>query len=189
MKRLFILTCAILFAVAVQAQEHMTFKGLPMNCDLASFVSQLEAKGYTKLSIDEDSAFLSGSFAGKDNCTIIVLCTTAAKLVWKVAVYFPEQTSWHSLKSEYNSFKQSYTEKYGTPRSYEFFSDPYYEGDTYELQALRLDKCTYSSFYDTPAGYIGLSISSTKKVCVSYEDAINVVIKRNEKKKAVSNDI
>ena len=27
--------------------EHMTFKGIPMDCDISTFVSHMEAKGYT----------------------------------------------------------------------------------------------------------------------------------------------
>lgn len=189
MKKILLTLCTLLIVALTQAQEHMTFKDISMDCNLTTFVSKLKAKGYTTTLIQEDAAVLSGSFAGKDDCTIVVLCTSVSKLVWKVGVIFPKRTSWSSLKSEYNSFKESYTQKYGSPKSYEFFSDPYYEGDGYELQAIGLDKCTYASFFSTPLGGIILKIDSDKCVSVSYEDEINVKIKRSEEENAISNDI
>ena len=189
MKKLLLTICAISFAMLVHAQGHMSFKGVSMGRDLTSFVAELTAKGYNKELLQDNGAVLSGGFAGKDDCTIVVLCTSHSKLVWKVMVRFPKRTSWSSLKSEYNSFKESYTEKYGSPKSYEFFTNPYYEGDGYELQALELEKCTYASFFSTPQGHICLEISKKKDVVVSYEDEINTNIKSVEKNKVVSNDI
>lgn len=182
------LLCAM--SVCATAQEHMSFKGIPMDCDLITFVSKLEAKGFTnQRNTSETSAWVKGNFAGIDDCEILILSTSTSKLVWKVVVYFPERISWYSLKREYNNFKDSYTEKYGKPNSYEYFSQPYYEGDGYELQALKLEKCTYESFFKTTLGYICLSIYKTNQVKVSYEDAVNVILKSSEKEKKVSNDI
>ena len=188
MKKILLTICTLLIVVLAQAQEHMTFKDISMDCNLTTFVSKLEAKGYRTTLLEDDNAVLKGNFAGKDDCSIYVLCTAKSKLVWKVAVRFPEQVSWSSLKSEYKSFKELYTKKYGNPKSYEFFSDPYYEGDGYELQALRLEKCTYASFFKTDIGGIILEIGN-KNIIVHYEDAINVEIKNSEKEQAISNDI
>ena len=152
-------------------------------------VSQLKSKGITHELTEGSIAMLKGDFAGKSDCTIGVLATKQSNTVWKVVVYFPEKTSWYSLKSEYKSFKESYTEKYGSPSSYEYFSDPYYEGDGYELQALRLEKCSYVSYYETDKGYISVEIDDSKCVTVSYEDAINVKIKSREQEMSISEDI
>lgn len=189
MKKALLIICAVLITIMAQAQEHMTFKGIPMNCDLSTFVAKLEAKGYVKIYEKNSGAVLSGDFAGKSDCKIFVLSTEDSKHVWKIAVKFPEQTSWYSLKNEYSTFKTSYTEKYGKPNVYEFFSSPYYEGDGYELQALRLEKCTYVSYFSTPQGDIALEMTTDKCIRVSYEDAINVNIRQGEKDKAVSSDI
>ena len=189
MKKMLLTIWTVLFITFAQAQEHMTFKDISMNCNLTTFVTKLEAIGYKKALLEDYGAVLKGSFAGKNDCTIMVLCTSNSKSVWKVAVIFPEQTSWSSLKSEYKSFKDSYIQKYGKPDSYEFFSNPYYEGDGYELQALQLNKCTYSSFFDTPSGGIVLEIDKDKSVRVVYEDAINTEIRKKELEEVVSNDI
>ncbi len=189
MKRLLLTYCVILVATLAYAQEHMAFKGISMDRNVTSFVSQLKASGYTELLVQDEGAVLSGNFAEKDDCTIFVLGTNRGELVWKVVVKFPERVSWYSLKSEYNTFKTSYTNKYGAPESYEYFSDPYYEGDGYELQALRLEKCRYISYFTTSLGTIMLKIGDDKCVTVVYEDAINVELKKSEKNRAVSSDI
>lgn len=189
MKRILLTFCAVMLTMALHAQEHMTFKGIPIDGSLSSFVSQLKSKGFTHELTEGNIAMLKGDFAGKSDCIIGVLASKQSKKVWKVVVRFPEKTSWYSLKSEYRSFKESYTEKYGTPTSYEYFSDPYYEGDGYELQALRLEKCTYASYYETDKGYISVEIDDSKCVTVMYEDAINVKIKNHEAEMSISEDI
>ena len=189
MKKILLTICSVLFAMLAQCQEHMTFKGIPMDCNLTSFVSKLESKGYIKEVIQDNGAVLSGNFAGKDDCTILVVCTASSKLVWKIAVQFPERVSWNSLKNEYNSLKESYIEKYGTPISFEFFSNPYYEGDGFELQALILEKCTYSSFFYTSQGNILLKIGTKGRVEVHYEDNINLTTKRKEQENVIASNI
>lgn len=49
--------------------------------------------------------------------------------------------------------------KYGkTEKSVELFEEPYYEGDGYELQALRLGKLLYTSMFDAKNGDITLQL-------------------------------
>ena len=92
--------------------------------------------------------FLTGSFAGFDNVTIAVLGTPQTNTAYKVAVFFEEKETFSSLETQYRSLLKSYSDKYGNPeKSYDFFIDPYYKGDGYELQALRNDKCRYISFF------------------------------------------
>lgn len=189
MKKILLTFCTIVLALAAQAQEHMVFKGVSMDCNITSFVSQLKAKGYTLEYQSEDGVILKGDFAGKSDCSVIILPTKRNRLVWKVVVQFPEKTSWYSLKNEYLSFKESYTAKYGSPTSYEYFRSPYEEGDGYELTALSVDKCSYISFYEIPEGFISLEINKDKCVQVTYEDAINTAIKNREAEASVSEDI
>lgn len=175
--------------VCIAQVDHMSFKGVPINGKLNSFVSKLEAQGFSVEYKQDDAAVLSGEFAGKSDCTIMVISTKVSNIVWKVVVQFPEKTSWYSLKGEYNSFKESYTKKYGEPTSYEFFSSPYYEGDGYELQALKSEKCMWASYFSTSQGTIILELTDGKCTQVVYEDGINVKIFQKEKKQIVSEDI
>lgn len=189
MKRILLTLCAVMVAVTLQAQEHMSFKGISMGGNLSTFVSALKNQGFIQEDYYDNMVILKGDFAGKSDCTIVVGATENTKSVWKVVVTFPEKVSWYSLKSEYKSFKESYNNKYGKGRSYEYFSDPYYEGDGYELQALRLEKCTYMTFYETAEGNIMLEISDDKSVAVHYEDKITTAIKDREEEQSVSSDI
>lgn len=173
----------------MQTHEYMTFKGISFNCGLSAFVSNMEALGYTQVQIKECAAILKGNFAGKDDCTIIVLATNKSQIVWKVCVYFPGQISWRSLKNEYESFKNLYTKKYGTPDSYEFFDSPYEEGDGYELRALKLEKCTYSSYFTTTQGNVSLKVVSPENICVIYEDKINSDIWEAERSDSILSEI
>lgn len=173
----------------MQTNEYMTFKGISFNSDISTFVSNMEAIGYTQVSMEESSVVFSGNFAGKDDCTIIVLATNKSQLVWKVIVHFPERISWRSLKNEYDGFKDLYTKKYGTPDSYEFFDYPYEEGDGHELTALELEKCTYSSYFTTNQGLVQLIISSKKNIRVAYEDKINGDIWESEEEQSILSEI
>ncbi len=183
----FLFSLVGLFAMA--QTEHMTFKGVPIDGKLEIFISKLVKQGFTVEYQTDNGAILEGEFAGKSNCSVIVVTTQISKIVWKVAVQFPKKSSWYSLKDEYQTFKTSYTNKYGKPKSYEFFSKPYYEGDGYELQALRNKKCSYISFFATEQGSIVLELNSDEEVQVGYEDGINSEVAQQEKKQIVSDDI
>lgn len=189
MKRILLLTIALFSIGLAQAQEHMSFKGVPMDCDLTTFISKLNAIGYTSTIVQDDSAALEGDFAGKSDCTILVLGTAQTKQVWKVAVIFPEKSSWYSLKNEYRNMIESYTAKYGKPETYEYFLDPYYEGDGYELQAVKYKKCIYSAYFTASTGSINVYIDDTCCVMVTYEDGINVNLWKSEKENIIANDI
>lgn len=189
MRRFLLAFCAIMLTMALHAQEHLTFKGIPMGSNLATFVSKLKSQGFTQEGDYGEMIIMKGDFAGKSYCTIVIGATKTTKSVWKVVVTFPEKVSWYSLKSEYNSFKESYNSKYGKGRSYEYFSDPYYEGDGYELQALRLEKCKYATFYETTEGKIMLKIGDDKAVQVHYEDKLTTAVKSKEEEQSISNDI
>ena len=188
---LMVCLCVSLWAFAqdVDSVKHLEFKGIPIDGSLNEFVSKLEAKGFTKTETMGTIAQLKGEFAG-ENVNVYVVGSEKTKTVWKVAVFFPEKSSWRSLKRDYFDYKELFTKKYGKPKNdFEFFSDPYYEGDGYELQALRLDKCSYCSFYNTREGSIMLEIDSSKCISVGYEDATNVKIKSREEEENVMDDI
>ena len=48
MKRILLTLCAVMLAVALQAQEHMSFKGISMGGNLSTFVSALKNQGFTQ---------------------------------------------------------------------------------------------------------------------------------------------
>ncbi len=197
MKKLLLFVLCMCVTVAAFAQdeaafaqaEHMTFKGIPMDCDISTFVSRMEAKGYTLEYPCDEYALMSGRFATKDECKIYIYCTEDSKLVYQVIVSFPEYSRWDTLRDEYYLFKEAYTEKYGEPESQEYFLSPYYEGDGHEMSAVESDYCRYSSFYETPSGKIVLWIGSGENVLVAYRDHINNSIKDDETHRSIAADI
>lgn len=189
MKRVLFLLTVFLTSLNVFSQEHMMFNGIHIDGKVEELVHKLELKGYKLDTYLDGHAIMTGTFAGK-SATLYILGTVRTKTAWKISVNFGESNSWYSLKGEYNDFKELYTKKYGRPEShYEFFSDPYYEGDGYELQALRLNKCHYLTIYDLDTGSIAINLSSSESLTLSYEDKINRVLKTQEETNQALDDI
>ena len=190
MKKSILIILCCLFSFALYAQEkHMEFKGTPLNGSLTSFVQKMKTMGYTTVLTEDYGVVMEGEFIGK-KANIFILPTPKTKIVWKVGVSLEKQISWSSLKSEYYKIKESYIKKYGQPKhTFESFDEPYYEGDGYELQALKLEKCTYESYFETPEGMIKVGMDSGGCITISYEDKINAEIKKMEQENAVMNEI
>lgn len=185
---LFILCCLFSFTLFAQ-EKHMEFKGTPINGTLSSFVQKMKTKGYKTILTENNAVALEGEFIGK-KAVIFVIATPKTKMVWKVGVNLEKKISWSSLKDEYNTIKDSYIKKYGkASHSFERFDDPYYEGDGYELQALKMEKCTYKSYFKTPEGFISVGIDTDGSIAIWYEDGINVNIASQEQENAVMDEI
>lgn len=196
MKKLSILFLLIVSSIFSFSQEHLAFKGIPIDGTLTEFVTKLQEVGYALTYTNDEgyASILEGNFAGFSGCKIIVVASQYSHIVWKVSVKLPEQTSWYALKSRFNDYKTSLIQKYGEPEGdYHFFSKPYYEGDGYEFQALRNDKCSYVTFFSTPEGHIAIEIESKEynsgRVSITYEDIINTQLRKNDQQKSVSNDL
>lgn len=180
----------VLFSIS-KAQEHMMFMKIPIDGTLSGFAAKMKAKGFTQIAADKNLIVMEGEFMGKE-CEIGLHGTIQTNVIWKVSVFLKKSyTSWYSLKSEYKRIVDSYTEKYGFPTDkYEFFSRPYYEGDGYEIQALKVGKCTYSNFWmNVEEGNIEISMTQSAKIKIGYEDLINGEKQEEEKQKQINDDI
>jgi len=171
------------------SQEPMKFRNIPLRGTLTEFANQLVKLGYTiEDKTEKDVIIMSGQFAN-NKCEIILLGTLTSNIIWKVGVYFPKNTSWSSIKREYQDLKEQFTAKYGIGESFAYFKNPYVEGDGFEMTALKLGKCSYATFWESESGIIKLSISKVEQVSVSYEDSVNVKIKDKEANEKIMNDI
>ena len=196
MKKLLLTLLICLFSLTALAQEHLKFKGVPINGSLSSFVSAMKAKGLTISPLDSkyDSTIMDGDFAGMSDCQFIIIATKN-NVPAKVIVVGPAVKSWYSLKGDYKKLKESLTAKYpnAVVKSYEFFMDPYYDGDGYELSAISLEKCIYCTYYTMPEGSITLELSGTSSsncfIRLVYEDEINFQKRMEENEKRVSDDL
>lgn len=173
--------------VKTETLKHIQFKGTPIDGNIQSFIKKLENMGYTTSEVKGNIATLKGDFAGFKDCELLVVGSRNSNIVWKVKVYLPKRTTWSSLKREYSELKDQYVSKYDKGKSYEFFSSPYKEGDDYEMQALRLEKCTFATYFNVEGGSIELEISKYGQIGISYEDEINSN-KDTEEKKAIIKD-
>lgn len=131
-----------LSACAQNASEHFKFKGEQIDGTLASFVTKMEKKGFSRsemLTSAQESkiremgwgglldlakladnghktyAHLEGSFAGYSDCDIYVFTLKSADIVSSVMVEFPYHREWAELSDNYNELKEMLTEKYGNP--------------------------------------------------------------------------
>lgn len=166
-------------ASAQETTEHMTFKGIPIDGTLNSFVTKLKQKGFTHWGTSDGVAMFGGDFAAYKNCTVGAVSSKDKDLVVKVAVIFPFQETWSALENNYISLKQMLTTKYGEPsdcvETFQSYSQP--KDDNMKMHELRMDRCKYYTIFETEKGNIELQLghSSVSEcyVILSYYDAIN----------------
>ena len=192
MKKSCLLIALLCLFSSLNAQNHLTFKGIPIDGDISSFTDSLLSKGFTlneKFDGKGNKGF-KGEFAGKD-CELIVFHTPGG-LVFKV-VALQEYSTWSSLSSAFDDMTDIYTQKYGKPtKKIKTFVDPYYKGDGYELQAIRKDKCLYFYYWEVPNGSISVrlnNLGSDYYVMLVYEDTMNQELRDLEKEKKMIDDI
>lgn len=172
MKKILTSIAFCLMCMFLSAQE-LAFKGILFSVGSDKFLTELQSKGFKLIDSDKNEYCtiytLKGNFAGKSDCEIYIN-TSLDNRVGKLSVYFPEKVEWYSLKNEYFSLKDIFTEKYGKPSgTHQTFFSPYYEGDGYEMQAVRLDKIYYMSEWKIGDDYVYIEITKYKSVRVSYE--------------------
>lgn len=193
MKRcMLVLTVLLATTLAwLNAQEHMMFMKTPIDGTISEFATKMRAKGFVQAEVGKNCIIMEGEFMGKD-CVLGIHGTSRTKTVWKVLVVFTKDyTSWYSIKRDYTDIVDSYTEKYGIPSdTYHFFSSPYYEGDGYEIQALKMDKCTYRNFWlNLKYGSIEISMTQNAQIKIGYEDRLNGDKRDTEEQSQINDDI
>lgn len=181
----FLSLVAIVFALNVNAQ---VFDGVPISGDLPTALAKFKAKGYVVQKTYTNSVLLKGK-VGVSPVELYIFVTPKTKKVYKFTIYFDAQTTWYSLKSQYERYFEIFEKKYGAPDSkYDFFSSPYEEGDGYEMSAVQLEKATFSAFWLKRENLtISLSISKWKQVEIVYENDKNMDLAKKEREEIESN--
>jgi hypothetical protein len=189
MKKIFMLFTACLMAIAINAQtanEHLKFKGVPIDGTLSQYVQKMKTAGFSMLGMENGAAILQGDFAGYKECTISVETLKDKDLVAKIIVAFPDCNTWSELHGSYSDLKLMLTEKYGEPISriewFQGYSNPRDDND--RMFEVKMDRCRYITTFSTNAGDIQLKIShegiSSCYVTLSYYDKINSDILRKQ---------
>lgn len=179
-KAVFIALVSLLFCVSsVFSQEHLTFKGIPIDGSLTSFTAKMKAKGFDVVFSDPSGkgSIYKGTFAGRSNS--LVSAHVSNGVVTSVIVDFPKYSTWSGLEREYLELQAMLTKKYGTPaRQSEYFQSPYdnYPSDSEKMTGTKFDYCKYYTIYELDLGQIELYITHEDYECfvmLKYFDKTN----------------
>ena len=169
--------CSLLVVVAA-AQEHLEFKGIPLDGNTSDFIKKLTDAGFKYEGKEDGSEILTGTFTGKE-CTVVIESTPISRTVHSAYVILKHQSDWATLKSDYSMLKKGLTTKYGEPYECkeEYKGTLYKEGDGHAYMAFKGGYADWHAYYRTSLGNIELYIreqtSPYLTVIVCYEDAKN----------------
>lgn len=178
----FLVTLAMLFAVInIMAQEHLSFKGIPIEGSMTAFCQKLKAKGFTSIGRDNNITLFTGDFTGR-KATVGVTATDDGKNVFAVVVFFEPSGEWNTLVNTYDYYKDLYTRKYGDP-TISKENNPARSDDNISLMAeVHQGTVVYGSAWEVTGGDIQLSIEKASgvykgMVMIRYRDSQNVEAK------------
>jgi hypothetical protein len=162
-----------------------SFNGVPLGKGIEETNQLFINKGFKPLRSVNGIKYLTGSVAG-DKYEIGLVYTPISKKVWKIVVYTMPVYTWSVLKYQHAKFKEILTRNYGEPTSdFWHFSSPYYEGDGFELQAIRKGALISAVFFrDDKGNHIYMELESYQigqgQVCVSYENSVTQELNKAE---------
>ncbi len=181
MRAIFITLSAILISLNLGAQsaenQHLLFKGVPIDGTLSEYVEKMKLNGFTLLDSTNYGAMFNGEFANYQNCKIGVGTSNKKDLVSTVFVMFPEREEWNDLYGDYNRLKQMLSEKYGIPNeSKEKWENDYEPSLAFRMSAIKRGECNFTTTFVKPNGKIQLRIEHQDATCfvfLGYFDKIN----------------
>lgn len=184
MKKLFtLIICCFLFGNIFA--QHLTFKGVPIDGTLQSFVQKMKEAGFQYEATENGSTILSGDFAGYKGCYVVVYTLQNKDLVSKIIAIFPEKDTWSDLVANYENLKDMLTEKYGAPSDQiERFNTTVYD-DWDRIHAICDGEADWFSVFSTELGNLYLTFSKAPKpetasVLLIYSDKTNSdIIRQN----------
>ena len=181
MKKIIITLVCLVVMGSIMAQEHLTFKGVPINGTLKQYTAAMVKAGFKSEGTTKDGvSLLSGDFAGYKGCVIGVSTLSSCDVVNRIAVLFPDRDTWSSLLGDYEHLKEMLTEKYGTPTdSREMFTGYVGRDDNgLIMHAIKDGEYVWYTIFTTELGEIELSLVEgtkyqTAKVRLLYSDKAN----------------
>ncbi|MGN0214074.1 MAG: hypothetical protein ACI4AH_04610 [Muribaculaceae bacterium] len=183
MKKVLFLLIALSFVFSASAQEHLSFKGIPITGSITSFCQKLKAKGFTQTHSSDNFRLFRGNFTGRE-ATVGVGAADNGKDVHTVCVFFDSSREWNSLANTYFYYKELYTEKYGAPTTC-VERNPSTRSDNLSMMAeVHQGTVTWGSVFKAPGGEIELSIEKDNAgvyegfVIIRYIDTQNINAKR-----------
>ena len=178
MKKVIATVLCSMFMFIAGAQEHLEFKGIPLDGKTSEFVKKLTDAGFKYLGREDGSDIFTGTFTGK-NCTVIIESTPITNTVYSAFVILDQERDWATLKSDYSMLKKGLTAKYGEPYEFkeEYKGTLYKEGDGFAYSAFKGGYVDWYAYYKTTLGQINLYIREQSSpfltVIVNYVDDKN----------------
>ncbi len=159
-----------IFATLLNAKSYAqsyNFADIPWGARAQEVKSFLSSKSFNPGVVDKDGDIpFSGELAGHRLSGHVMFANDGAQ-----KITFGLATPNNQARSVYRDLRQSLIEKYGKPsRSHEFFQKPYYSGDGYEDQAIRLGKGTFATYWFIEGGgALAIQITERLAVRIAYE--------------------
>ena len=180
MKKSIFVLVAFFLGLTSMAQEHLSFKGIPIEGSMESFCEKLADKGFTKLGNDNNPTLFVGDFTGR-NSTVGIIADDDGENVYSVVVLFDSSDEWKVLVNTYDYYKDLYTRKYGKPKaSIEKNKELMSTSPNNGLLMIELDerRATWGSLWEVTGGEIEINIEKTDgylegAVVIRYRDAQN----------------
>lgn len=181
MKHIILSIMLLCTAICGFTQEHLSFKGIPIEGSMTSFCQKLKAKGLVQIGSEGNVRLFKGDFTGR-SATIGAVATDNGQDVFAVAVFFDQTDSWNTLVTTYNHYKDLYIEKYGQPSQCVENNPSTSDSNISLMYELSQGRVTYGCIFDAPGGSIQISIEngniSDGFVLIKYQDTQNVNAKR-----------
>ena len=180
--RKLVITFTMLFAViSLMAQEHLSFKGIPIEGSMTAFCQKLKAKRFTSIGSENNLTLFTGDFTGR-NATVGVTATDDGKDVFAVVVLFDPSGEWNALVNTYDYYKDLYTRKYGKPSISKEKNPALSDSNTALMAEVHQGTVVYGSAWEVTGGDIQLSIEKSSgvykgMVMIRYRDSQNVEAK------------
>lgn len=178
MKKLIFALVLACFTLCGFAQEHLSFKGIPIEGSMTTFCQKLKAKGFTQIDRDKNVTLFSGDFTGR-KATVGVVASDDGKNVFSVIVFFEPSGEWNDLVSTYDYYKGLYTRKYGESSASKENNPALSDSNTALMAEVDQGTVVYVSVWEVAGGDIQLSIEKSTgiykgMVVIRYRDSQNV---------------
>ena len=181
MKKILATLAVFLAAINIMAQEHLSFKGIPIKGSMTAFCQKLKAKGFTSIGQENNISLFRGDFTGKE-ATVGVTATDDGKNVFAVVVLFDPSGEWNTLVNTYDYYKDLYTRKYGMPAISKENNPALSDSNTAYMAEVYQGTVVYGSVWEVTGGDIQLSIEKSSgiyegMVMIRYRDSQNAEAK------------
>lgn len=181
MKKILVSLIVLFVAINLIAQEHLSFKGIPIRGSMTEFCQKLKAKGFISIGQENNISLFAGDFTGRE-ATVGVTATDDGNNVFAVVVLLNPSEEWNTLVNTYDYYKNLYTRKYGKPTISKENNPALSNSNTALMAEVYQGTVVYGSEWKVTGGDIQLSIEKSSglyegMVVIRYRDSQNVEAK------------